>query len=350
MQRSIIKNKADNSFDEMRLILAFVVMLSHIATLTSNLKISFLSDYFDTEFAVKGFFAISGYLVTNSYLRTKNLALYAKKRFLRIYPAYCGVLIYCIIIGVCINGASFSEFMLKLETFYYIVANMFFLNFLQSDLPGVFLNNNFQALNGSLWTLKVEVMFYCFVPILCMLQMKYGTFPVCGALCLIGVVWFYYFTEVYNGRMGYSLSQQFPGQLPYFVLGSLLGSLQYTKVFLKIVIIIFFIYYFLIRYYIPNPQREILHMLFVPLVAISLAKSSLFNLGIGRYGDFSYGVYLYHFPTIQLLEHFQFYDNYPYESVCLTIIITMCLSILSWYIIERCFIARGTNKSGEKNV
>ena len=41
-----------------------------------------------------------------------------------------------------------------------------FLNFAHPNLPAVFANNSMQAVNGALWTLKIEVLFYISVPLL----------------------------------------------------------------------------------------------------------------------------------------------------------------------------------------
>lgn len=48
-----------------------------------------------------------------------------------------------------------------MEVFKYVAANLVFLNFTHPNLPGLFESNSLQAINGALWTLKIEVMFYC---------------------------------------------------------------------------------------------------------------------------------------------------------------------------------------------
>ena len=56
---------------------------------------------------------------------------------------------------------------------------------------------------------------------------------------------------------------------------------------------------------------------------------------IGKYGDFSYGVYIYAFPVQQLLSFFKF-NQYGFTTyVMLSMLLTSFLSILSWFLIEK---------------
>lgn len=111
---------------------------------------------------VKMIFVITGFLITQSFLREQNLGQFLKRRLIRIYPA----LICCVV--VCTFALSlFST--LNLADYFrwcwqYLLKNLA----LQPvyALPGVFENNPYSnAVNGSLWTLPVEVAMYFFVGI-----------------------------------------------------------------------------------------------------------------------------------------------------------------------------------------
>lgn len=99
-----------NNFDILRLLLAICVMIFHIGRMYGNENLSL----FPGTLAVQAFFIISGYLITESFERSRTLKDYSIKRLRRIAPG------------------------------------LYFLIF-----------------NGSLWTLIVEVFFYIFIPILC---------------------------------------------------------------------------------------------------------------------------------------------------------------------------------------
>ncbi|MFZ0499596.1 MAG: hypothetical protein WAM52_10715, partial [Steroidobacteraceae bacterium] len=55
---------------------------------------------------------------------------------------------------------------------------------------------------------------------------------------------------------------------------------------------------------------------------------------LGRYGDFSYGIYLYHFPIVQALIALGVFAWSPYGAVLLVSIAVLCCSIASWFLIE----------------
>lgn len=164
-----------NNFDGVRICLALIVVFAHMATLTQAYDFKYFNLLFDSNFAVKGFFAISGFLVTKSYLSSRSTLEYAEKRFRRIYPAYTAAIALCISISLFCTTSSLSEFFQSPQTLKYIFANLTFLNFIQPTLPGTFETNPVQALNGSLWTIKVEVMLYFWIPALVYFSKRIGS-------------------------------------------------------------------------------------------------------------------------------------------------------------------------------
>ena len=85
-------------------------------------------------------------------------------------------------------------------------------------------------------------------------------------------------------------------------------------------------------------QRSNLYYLISPFAlsytVLALAVYLPF-LKIGKYGDFSYGVYIYAFPVQQLLSFFKF-NQYGFTTyVMLSMLLTSFLSILSWFLIEK---------------
>src|SRR5215210_2012072 len=110
------------------------------------------------------FFAISGYLVTQSYVRRGSFVAYAEARLLRIYPALWLAIGLTIAVSALISTFPPGDFLSARPTVDYAIGGASLLD-LHYFLPGVFTDNPRAAVNGSLWTLPVELRMYLFVGI-----------------------------------------------------------------------------------------------------------------------------------------------------------------------------------------
>src|SRR5438105_5393931 len=103
-----------NNFDFLRFTLAVMVMFSHCYALAFGnnereplFRLTGGATRFGT-LAVAGFFALSGFLIANSWMNSRGLFDFARRRVLRIYPA----LIVTTLITVFVVGllATFGPF------------------------------------------------------------------------------------------------------------------------------------------------------------------------------------------------------------------------------------------------
>ncbi|WP_439214639.1 acyltransferase family protein [Duffyella gerundensis] len=325
-----------NNFDIVRLVLALIVLLVHAAEVTRSTDIAWLAKILDSDFAVKGFFSISGYLICKSYIRSSSLGSYFKKRFARILPAYIFAIFFCMIIGVCLTTLPLMNFILNKTTLKYVVANLSFLNFVQPTLPGVFTDNPNQPMDGSLWTIKAELMLYLLLPAIVPFIKKYPL-KTYLAIFAVSVVWFFYFTSIYSGPKAETLAKQFIYLSSYFFFGSLLATNISFFSKLKEISIASLVLYVLMK----NTHLSFLIEPIVYSAMVILFCTNMFKeVKISHYGDLSYGLYLYHWPVIQVITHFGLYDSSPYMALLLTIIITLTMALISWHLLEKRFLQR----------
>ena len=326
-----------NCFDEIRLTLAIVVFFSHAQEISGAFM---WGEFFDFNFAIKGFFAISGYLVTKSYFSSASVYDFFEKRIRRIYPAYIAVIGYCFLVGFFVTSLSVAEFLSSSSLYKYLIFNLVFLNFLQPSIPGAFEGWSISAVNGSLWTIKIEIMLYLLIPLIVFLYRKIGTRAGFCVMFAGGVLWFTYFTHGFDLPMGAVLARQFPGQLPYFAMGSFLAAKEIRSEIRYALLLISSVY---ILCDVPSGISDYANMIMYPLFVIGLAQIGSLSIGVGRVGDLSYGVYLFHFPTLQMFKYFSLFEVYPYFSLLSAALVTFSLAYASWVFVERPFLRRSSH-------
>src|SRR6478609_7275211 len=199
--------RRENNFDIMRLLLAIVVIFFHVGWISGAPVFASLPRYFSGHLAVEGFFAISGFLIFASWERCTSLGDYWVKRASRILPGYWLATALCLFISFCYGQFHVAKF---------LVGNLTFLNFIGGTIPGVFPNNPEHGMNGALWTIKTEVIFYISVPIIVWLCRRLHRDAVLWTLFVLSVVYRVLMAD-HN-----TLALQIPGQLSFFMIGALI--------------------------------------------------------------------------------------------------------------------------------
>jgi peptidoglycan/LPS O-acetylase OafA/YrhL len=322
-----------NNLDELRLALAAIVAFQHIILLGELESLYPLLRFLSSEFAVSGFFVMSGFLVFPAF-RTGAVKSYALRRSARIYPAYIAVLVIGVTVGL-LNAAFLENVsILPGELIRYLAANVTFLNFVQPNLGNLFSGHYQVALNGALWTIKIEVLFYLIVPILALIVTRITALPVLVAMAAIGVLW-PHFVDIAEAALGRNLPSsmvnQLPGYLHLFAAGialSLTVSGKMSVLALSILCIGTCIALALV-----NPLMPSYYMIVLPVMLYVMMK--LPQITMLKRNDFSYGLYLFHWPVAQfMVMHFK---GTMQDIVLFTIILAVAVlfSVLSWFLIER---------------
>jgi peptidoglycan/LPS O-acetylase OafA/YrhL len=349
-----VKGSADfsrNNLDCLRLILASAVALYHFNGLTSLPAFSIFGEYISAHFAIRSFFVISGLLIYRSYLRSSSFASYLEKRIRRIYPAYFAVVALAAVALCSLSTLPLSQYF-GVGFWKYLGANLLFLNFLAPNLPGVFTSNSLQAVNGALWTLKIEVVFYLFVPILHYLCGRLGTKKVMITIFCFSFIWkygFFYLDSVAKSRAlnsGYTprtiyaeLAVQFPAQLVYFSAGILL-LLYFDRLkshFLIISCITACL--FLLDHWLPGGFFDVFWISGLVFVFGFWRYFGNFS----KYGDFSYGVYIVHWPIFQILIAFGLARLSPAIFLGISLSLVCLAALLMWHLVESRFLATSSH-------
>lgn len=321
-----------NNFDLLRLVAAADVMALHVYDLSAQPSLSWLHTV-DTKLAVCTFFIISGYLVFQSFESDPRLGVYAEKRVRRIAPAYVVVILLSVLMGSWVTTLPWADYWGE-DTLKYLVANLAFLNFLQPGLPGVFADHPFTAVNGALWTIKVEIMFYMAVPALVWMAHRWGRQRVLIAGFLMSCLWFGGFSALaeHTGRVvWFELAKQMPGQLMYFLPGA---WCYYERTRLRAM-----------GWRLGAASAALLAASYVfglpylyPLALAGCVFYAAFGLpylgNVTRYGDLSYGLYILHFPIIQLMVHAGAFNQSPWGALGLLVLLTSVAAWLSWHLVE----------------
>ncbi|WP_052296182.1 acyltransferase family protein [Treponema brennaborense] len=159
----------ENAFQFLRFACCMIVIYEHAVMLTENpfpcLNLRGI--------AVKIFFILSGFWVTRSFLQSSTISTYALKRVRKIFPQYAATVILCAVLLFPFSNLGMREYFLNADFFKYLAANLLTLNFLCPTLPGVFGGMILDgSVNGSLWTIKVEIGFYIALPFIVFLIKK----------------------------------------------------------------------------------------------------------------------------------------------------------------------------------
>jgi len=295
--------------DIVRYFLAISVVIAHF-------NIVFECEYnwpITSKTAVGAFFGLSGFLVYASFLRHKNIKDYLLSRARRILPPYLFIVIGCAFLFCLISELSCETYFKSSDFWKYLVSNLFFLNFLEPNLPGVFSNNVVSAVNGSLWTLKVEWILYLSIPVFFYLIKKFKL------KFTYGIVILFLFSVVYRQLMFYAyntsgkeifriLSYQFAGQFVFFYTGVFCYHfrhwiLNHKLHFFFIGILILLVNLLFDRISMPDTISMCLSDLLFPIgmvtTCLSISVSKPINPIVTRLRNCSYEIYLFHFPIMQ---------------------------------------------------
>ena len=271
--------------------------------------------------AVLIFFVISGYLITQSYDRSPQPWRFLKARVLRIFPGLLlAIFLTAAVLGPTVTSVPIAAYFNDRATASYVPINLSLAR-MQDSLPGVFADNPLpNRLNNSIWTLQYEFVMYLGVLLLGMTRMlnRYVVVMLwvgCAALTWRWIGgWYTHFAMVFlSGSMLYFWRDRVPldWRLATLSVVPLTAALLYGEFRLAFVTCGAYLVIFL-----------------------AIARTvRLPNLA--RYGDLSYGIYVFAFPIQQTVAHALRGAVTWYWDVAISLPITLLLAWLSWQLVEQ---------------
>jgi peptidoglycan/LPS O-acetylase OafA/YrhL len=323
-----------NNFDALRLVAAISVIFSHAYLIGEGRQdrepLMWLSGG-QTILGVVGvfvFFTISGYLVTQSFEATGSALRFAAKRALRIYPGLLICLLLCgVVLGPLASSLPAGEYFRDHGAYTFVISNFTMIEPTR-NLPGVWFTkwDAGGVVNGPLWTLPCEVLMYLMVLALGLLRALDARIMI--ALIALGMVgiWFDTASSEYTaGSALWLLSFFAAGMLLYRwrargILNGRLALLACAGLALSIPLGAFILLFPIFGSYL------VLYLAFAPWLP---------PLPAARFGDLSYGLYIYGWPVEQTIVQLNGGAMTPGALFAWALPVTAVLAFLSWHLIEK---------------
>lgn len=336
-------NFADNSFGFIRFFLAMLVMSGHTYGLGGfgDEPITLLTNSQESSgtIAVYGFFAISGFLVTRSFITSPSVFTFWVKRALRILPGFWLCLfvtafLFAPIVYLAENGMLIGFLSYQPNGPIHYISTNFFLLMHEYSIAGLLSKNPYPyAFDGSLWTLFLEAKAYIALGLLGILGV--GGKKKYIVLVVFVLLWSFilfntHVKESPNKFIRLIVDPSFLLYATYFASGAVFYLFKDSISFNKHTFILFLcITLIAVKLNMLHPILPITE----PFLIFWLAQHLPFK-DFSKLGDFSYGIYIYAFPIQQLATYFRLNQEIiSYFLVCFTV--TMVFAVLSWFLIEQ---------------
>ncbi|MEM0997660.1 MAG: acyltransferase [Bacteroidota bacterium] len=332
--------RENNNFDLIRLLGACTVIFSHTYAIAwADFAAEPFAQITDGKLAVGVpflymFFFLSGFLVTRSFLSSRNARHFLQKRILRIFPALVVmVLLVMLVVGPMFTELSWGEYFQQRHTWGFL-RNISLLR-LQTTLPGVFADNpDPYFVQTNLWSVSLEFCWY-------LLTAVFGVLALFRRRWSLVALWvFLYGSMAFFGD--WMLSKDIPlldlELKPfvrvgiYYVSGMLfyLYRHQFLRLNPGLLVIIIPLWFLSV----VNGLSDWTTPLFIPLFTLLFATLRLRGTQtLARLGDPTYGMYIWGVPAQQAIVAW-FGPNWMVAFVG-GLLLSYALGMLSWHLVEK---------------
>lgn len=338
----------ENNMMVVRYYLSFCVLIAHTAVLTGLDLPWFQRGTVD----VGCFFAISGFLMFPSFQKRPTLRHYISRRARRILPPYVLIVLLCALSFCLVSTLNVKDYFLNAGFWKYLAANLSFLNWLHTDLPGVFTGPQFvtSAVNGSLWTMKGEWVCYLSVPLVFRLVKRYPSKGglIIGAITAVSIAarwWLLVLYERDGNTLHEILSRQFGTLLVFFYIGAFVNFYFESFMRHKWWVLAFDVCVLVFADNIPF-YRDLLQPIVAGTLVIWVSMVGKWGTKLSKHDSVSYDIYLFHFPIIQLAVLWGLPNILPpYAVLGVVVAVSVAFAFTSWNLIGRPFAKGGRHRA-----
>jgi peptidoglycan/LPS O-acetylase OafA/YrhL len=333
-----------NNFDALRLLAAASVVFSHSFLITEGSEAREPFAWLTGNQCILGhvgvfvFFVISGYLVTESWCRNPAPGRFALKRGLRIYPALAlNALVCAVLLGPIVTSLPLSAYFADRGVGRFI-AHVLTLDPGPTQLPGVLFADTSVGLliNGSLWTLRYEVMLYAMVLLLGLARLL--RLETALALTALGIAAVFFEKSLQPlgdfGEMLWLLGFFASGMAMQFLRDLIPFRWPYPLLALLALVVFGWMHCFIALFPLAGAY-----------LAIWFARRYDPALDYARHvGDLSYGVYIYGWPAAQFVMWLSGGRATWWEIFLLSLALSLALAWLSWHGVEKWALRLGRSR------
>ena len=319
----------DNNFDLLRLLAAWAVLVSHSYALVGRDQPLHQLGTSLGNLGVLVFFAVSGLLIRRSWEHDPSPRDFWAKRALRLLPALAVMAVLtAFVLGPAVTSARWSTYVTSWETWLYPVRLVLMVPF-GAQLPGVF-DGNVEAgdVNGSLWSLPLEVIAYAGIAALGLAGWLSRRWLV-TALAAAGLAWAAWWVPATSDAVGST----------YVIAAFAVGAAAYSwrdRIVLSTPVALLVVAGCVATGLGPTPLRVVTWTVAAVYLSYWFAYAvPRVGRSLTRFGDTSYGLYIWAFPVQQVVVQVAGNDSHPWLVIGVATPVVWLLALASWRLVER---------------
>ncbi len=329
----------DNRFTPIRLALASAVLIEHavIVTLGPEPPAPITINSWSLSYAaVNAFFILSGFLIANSLEHRRDLFTFTASRVARLMPALVVLSAVAVfLVGPIATDLSQQDYWTSGQTWSFPLQVLAFLDTSQGP-AGIFSSNPWAGeFSATLWTLRYEVIAYFATAFLFFTPLPWSRWAVLGYL-VIACGGYLALTYLWPDAPALIMASARLGSA--FLIGTAIYLWRDRLPVAPWIALLALPVWLLLG---ETPPAEIAMNIVI--------ASATFWIAFGRIGlptgsripDWSYGIYIWHYPVMQIIVDVQPSAS-PWQIFTVAAPVTAVIAALSWHFVEKPALAQKT--------